>query len=265
MVEPELAFHRLAGREGEGALLVVGASLGTSVEALWGRAAGLLGDWFEVLGWDLPGHGRSAPAAGPFSVAELAAAVRSTTWKIIGERARPASYGGVSLGGAVALELALEPGPFSRIACIAGAAKIGEAGAWHERAALVRRAGTPVMVPGSAQRWFAPGFVERAPATADRLLRSLSEADSDSYALACEALADFDLRDRLPGARLPVLLMPGEHDAVVPPEVAREVADAIPGATLVVATGCGHLPPAEDPAGTAALLTSATTEAPHDR
>ncbi|PZG19668.1 hypothetical protein C1I95_11170 [Micromonospora craterilacus] len=265
MAEPDLAFTRLAGHAGEGPLLVVGPSLGTSVEALWGHAAALLGDRFEVLGWDLPGHGRSKPAAEAFSVAQLAAAVRRTTGKIIGGRGGTALYAGVSFGGAVALELALDPGPFSQVACIASAAKIGEAGAWHERAALVRRAGTSVMLPGSAQRWFAPGFIDRDPATANRLLRSLSEADKDSYALACAALADFDLRDRLPQARVPVLFMPGEHDVVVPPQVAMEAAHSLPGATLVVAAGCGHLPPAEDPAAVAALLTFPTTEATHDR
>ena len=49
MAEPELAFTRLAGEAGRGHLLVVGPSLGTSVEALWGAAARVLGETLEMF------------------------------------------------------------------------------------------------------------------------------------------------------------------------------------------------------------------------
>lgn len=254
MAEPELAFTRLAGEAGRGHLLVVGPSLGTSVEALWGAAARVLGETLEVVGWDLPGHGRSAPTAEPFTVDELATAVRRATNAFIGESGRAVSCAGVSLGGAVALHLALEPGPFAQVACIASAARIGQAAGWLERAALVRRAGTPVMVTGSAERWFAPGFVERDPATANRLLLSLSDADDESYALACEALATFDLGARLGEVAVPLLVVAGEHDAVVAPDLAEATAMAAPGSRFAVMAGCAHLPPAEDPVGTAAVV-----------
>ena len=256
VADPSLTATRLSGSPAAGMLLVVGPSLGTSVEALWEAAAGGLADRFEVVGWDLPGHGRSKPAVQPFTVADLAAAVR----RLGKEQAagRPAVYAGVSLGGAVALALALEPGPYSAVACLAGAAKIGDSAAWHERAALVRRAGTSVMVAGSSERWFAPGFMEQNPGAANRLLLSLSDSDAHSYALACEALATFDVRDRMPEARVPVLVGPGELDVVVGPEMAAgTTAEAAPTATLHVFEGCGHLPPAEDPGAVAAALRTA--------
>jgi len=260
MAEPDLTFTRLAGEAGRGQLLVVGPSLGTSVEALWGAAARLLGETLEVVGWDLPGHGRSAPAVESFTVGELATSVRRATPAFLGERRRLVSYAGVSLGGAVALCLALEPGPFARVACIASAARIGQAAGWLERAALVRRAGTPVMVAGSAERWFAPGFVEQDPATANRLLLSLSDADDESYALACEALAMFDLRPLLGQVAVPLLVVAGEQDAVVPPDLAEATAAAAPGSRFEVMAGCAHLPPAEDPVATAAVVLEITKE-----
>lgn len=263
MAEPTLTVTRLAGPSDAPALLVVGPSLGTSVEELWGAAAGRLADRFEVIGWDLPGHGRSTPTDEPFTVADLAAAVRRITEEVAAGRS--AFHAGVSLGGGVALELALEPGPFSAVACLAGAARFGDPTAWHDRAALVRRAGTPVMVAGSSQRWFAPGFLEREPGVANQLLLSLSETDSGSYALACEALADFDLREGLAPARVPVLVGPGELDVVIDPALAAETtADRIAGSTWHVFTGCGHLPPAEDPAAVAEVL-SATFSSGGDR
>jgi pimeloyl-ACP methyl ester carboxylesterase len=76
-----------------------------------------------------------------------------------------------------------------------------------------------------------------------------------SYAYACEALAAFDLTAHLAGARAPVLVAAAEHDEVVAPASARAAADAVPGAEFRVVTGCSHLPPAEDPAAVAQMLT----------
>ena len=228
----EVVATRLAGEPGVGDLLVVGPSLGTSVEALWAECAALLDD-FEVIGWDLPGHGRSRPASASFTIADLASAVREIP------QGRDAWYAGISVGGAVGLQLALESGPFKAVAALATAPKIGEAQAWRERADLVRRAGTGVMASGSAERWFAPGFTDRRPEVAGALLTSLVDADPGSYALVCDALAEFDLRDH--DAKVRLLMAVGEHDPVVPPA----------GVELA---GCGHLPAAEDPHAVATLL-----------
>ena len=155
----------------------------------------------------------------------------------------------------MAFELGLGPGPFRAVAAVASASRIGEASSWTERADLVRRAGTPVMVAGSSQRWFAPGFLERGGDIAGRLLQTLCDTDDESYALACEALAEFDRREDLDRVTMPFLLGPGEHDGVVPPARAQQDADAIAGSRLQVFAGCGHLPPAESPSAVAQALT----------
>jgi pimeloyl-ACP methyl ester carboxylesterase len=245
---PELRLTRLGGAGNGRALLVVGPSLGTSVAALWGRCAHLLADGFDVIGWDLPGHGASRPAAGPFTVAELARTVRAAAAGLAA--GRPVAYAGVSLGGAAAFDLAAEPGPFGLLVAVASAPRIGEPAGWYERAELVRRAGTPVMVGPSARRWFAPGFTDRDPSTAGALLTSLAEADRWSYAWACEALAGFDRTGSGGAGTVPLHVVAGEHDPVVPPATAVRIA-----ATAVrVLPGCGHLPPAEVPDAMAGLL-----------
>ena len=238
---------RIGGSPRADEVLIVGPSLGTSVEALWSRCATMLP--FEVVGWDLPGHGYSVPTLEAFSVSDLADSVRDLG--LSRACGRNAWYAGVSLGGAVGLELALAPGPFGAVAVVASAPKIGDSTAWRERADLVRGKSTAVMVTGSAQRWFAPGFTEAIPAVASALLTSLAETDRESYALACEALANFDIRGCLGDRQIPLLIAAGQHDPVVPPEQARA---EVPGEFAVV-PGCGHLSPAEDPAAVAGLLT----------
>src|SRR5690606_10908447 len=102
-------------------------------------------------------------------------------------------------------------------ALLATGAKIGEESAWHDRAATVRASGTPSMVTGSAQRWFGPGFMEREPEVAAELLHSLQDADAEGYAQVCEALATFDVRERLGEISAPVLAIAGAEDGPTPP------------------------------------------------
>lgn len=234
-------------------LLVVGPSLGTSVEALWGACAARLGD-VQVVGWDLPGHGRSPASDDAFSIADLADSLVSAT-RCVREQSLRSLYAGVSLGGAVGLHLAVDhPGAFEGLATVCSGAKIGEAARWRARADLVRRAGTPVMVEGSALRWFAPGSIERDPATATALLTALRHADRFSYARCCDAMATYDVRDRLGEVSVPVLAIAGAHDEVTTMAFAEEIAAGTGGRAVEVADAA-HLAPAEQPGAVAALLT----------
>ena len=63
MSVPQLATVEMAPGPMDHPVLVLGPSLGTSVSTLWGATAQRLGEHFRVLGWDLPGHGNSAPAS----------------------------------------------------------------------------------------------------------------------------------------------------------------------------------------------------------
>ena len=249
-----ITLTQLRRPEQPSGLLVVGPSLGTAVAPLWAACVAELPADLAVVGWDLPGHGAGAPHDEPFTVQDLATAVVAATEQVRAAAEGPVAYAGVSLGGAVALALAVDHADvFTGVVSIASGAKIGEADGWHERADLVRRAGTPVMVEGSAKRWFAPGFIEREPARAAELLTSLQHADSASYARCCEALASFDVRDDLDGVSVPVLALAGELDEVAPPSMSELVADRSGGSCDVVADAA-HLPPAEQPKTTARRL-----------
>ncbi len=50
---------------------------------------------------------------------------------------------------------------------------------------------------GAAQRWFSEGFRERQPHVSTALLHALRDTDPKSYAEVCDALAGFDVTDRL--------------------------------------------------------------------
>lgn len=240
-------------------LLLVGPSLGTSTVAVWGQAAALLAEDFNVAGWDLPGHGASPVPPEPFTMAELAEGVAAVLAALLSDGVVPAGqpvyFAGDSLGGAVGIQLGVDyPDTFAGFGIFCSGAKIGEAQAWLERAETVRVQGTPTMVTGSAQRWFAPGFIEREPEVSARLLHSLQDADRFGYARCCEALAGFDLRDRLGEIATPLLAVAGEHDVVTPIDSARLVADGVRHGTAVEIPDTAHMVPAEAPKQTADLL-----------
>ncbi|WP_024285480.1 alpha/beta fold hydrolase [Cellulomonas sp. KRMCY2] len=242
-------------------LVVLGPSLGTAVGPLWSACAALLGPRYRVLGWDLPGHGRSAPVDTAFTVADLAEAVLVVVrpeLDALGPGAR-LLCAGVSLGGAVALQLALADAGVAMVAVVCSGARIGEPADWHARAELVRQAGTPAVLAASVSRWFAPGFLDRDPQTGTALLWSLQEADRFSYARCCEALAGHDLRGELSALAVPLLAVAGSEDAVTPPALAEELAAAVRSGRSAVVPGVAHLAPAEAPDLVAALLRDAFT------
>ena len=243
---------------GDKPLLVVGPSLGTST-LLWSQAGALLGDDVDVVAWDLPGHGISPAAAETFSIAELADAVVELVDSIApGARFH---YAGVSLGGATGLQLGIKHGErLKSLSVQCTGAKIGTPEGWLERAETVRNQGTPVMIEGSAQRWFAPGFMEREPERSSRLLHTLRDADRFSYAFCCEALAGFDVRSELGSIRVPTQAVAGAEDDVAPPSLAKEMVDGITAgggtANAVTLEGVAHLAPFEAPGHVAGLLRS---------
>jgi 3-oxoadipate enol-lactonase len=250
MTVPTLALTAPAG-PADAPLLVLGPSLGTST-ILWDNAVPTLAAHHRVVAWDLPGHGSSPAATEPFTVADLADAVAHAVRSLGADRVL---YAGVSLGGATGLELGLRhPDLVSALAIVASGAQLGSPEAWRERAATVRSQSTSALIIPSAQRWFAPGSVEREPELSGRLLHSLRDADSESYSLCCEALAAYDVRDRLGDIRMPVVALWGEHDAVAPEEKAEEIAAGVVDGRAEMIAGVAHLPPAEAPAATAAAL-----------
>ena len=242
-----------------GPLLLLGNSIGTSATALWAASAAVLGERFHVVAWDLPGHGRNTdPVSDSFSMAELAAGVMAFADRVLTDRGEPGGrlyYAGDSLGGAVGLQALLDaPDRILAAVLLCTGAKIGDADGWWERAARVRASGTAVLINQSVERWFAPGFLEREPQVASQLLESLRAADAEAYALACEALADFDVRSRLGEIAVPVLAVAGAEDFATQANLLAEIANGVQRGTLQVLEGVAHLAPAEAPQEVAKLI-----------
>jgi 3-oxoadipate enol-lactonase/4-carboxymuconolactone decarboxylase len=144
-----------------GPLLALLPSLGTTTAVWSGVVDALHRDQaltdLRILEIDLPGHGESPAATEPFTVHDLATAVLDVIDELGDSEFHLA---GISLGGAVALDLVLgEPTRVQSLTMVCSGARIGSPDGWAERARGVRASGTASLVTGSASRWFAPGFL----------------------------------------------------------------------------------------------------------
>ncbi|MFD5316347.1 4-carboxymuconolactone decarboxylase [Streptomyces sp. NPDC127098] len=256
-----MLHHRLDGPP-DGHPLILGPALGTSL-AVWEPQLPALTRRHRVLRFDLPGHGgQRDQGPAPDSVAGLAELVLALAdaqgWDAF-------RYAGISIGGAIGLQLALDhPQRVTSLALLCSSAHFGPPEPWHARAATVRAEGSGALVPGRREAWFTDGFTDEARAAA--LLADLAAVDPDRHAACCAALADYDLRHRLPEVSAPTLVLAGRDDPATTTAHARELADAIPDASLTELAGAAHLANVERPAAvSAALLAHLSPGDPTDR
>lgn len=221
---------------------------------LWLPQLAELGELRRCVAVDLRGFGASAPTAQASLPMELHA--DDVAALITHLDAAPADVVGLSMGGYVALALwERHPQMVRSLALLDTRAEAdtdqGRA-ARHELARQATLSGRSFLVDRMMGTLLSP----RAGLEARARLRTMMEATP--YETIAAALAGMAARpDRthlLASITVPTLVVVGEEDAVTPPAGARAMADAIPGAELVVLPGVGHLPPLEGPAATTAAL-----------
>jgi 3-oxoadipate enol-lactonase len=243
-----LGFHR-AGRAGA-PWLVLGPSLGTTTR-LWQPQVDRLADRFQVLCFDLRGHGRSAVPPGPYRLDDLG-------WDLVAllDRlgVRRLSYAGVSLGGMIGMWLAAAaPDRVDRLAVLCSSAYLPPAQSWLDRAAQARTAGTATLVGMLLARWFTEEFRVRQPKAVAAVGAMLAGTPNEGYAGCCEAIAAMDLRAALAGITARTLVVAGADDPATPPVHGEEIAAGIREARLIVLPRAAHLANVEQ-AGTVTQL-----------
>jgi 3-oxoadipate enol-lactonase len=234
-------------------VLILGPSLGSDTH-LWDLAAPTLAQRHTLVRFDLPGHGESEVAQEDFSLEDIASTIVAYADSAGIERF---DYAGVSVSGALALELAYRyPDRVKHAAVVCSAAFFGGPAGWAERIELVSSAGTAAVVPSIPERWFAPDFLAKDPGTVEKLLRTIAATDNDSYIRVCRALGDFDARPFLQDITVPILVVSGELDPGAPVEAGAAIVSAVPGSRQVVIAGTSHQAVVEKPLELAQELVS---------
>jgi 3-oxoadipate enol-lactonase/4-carboxymuconolactone decarboxylase len=161
-------YWKLEGAD-ERPVLVLLNSIGTDM-SLWDAAVPHLLAAFRLLRLDTRGHGASDAPDGDYSLAMLADDVVAVMEAADVDRAAVA---GVSLGGMIAMELALcRPARVAALALVCTSATMDRA-AWADRVAKVRAGGTAAIADLAMGRFLSPGFVRAHPEIAESVGRGL--------------------------------------------------------------------------------------------
>ncbi|HEX2902235.1 MAG TPA: alpha/beta fold hydrolase [Jatrophihabitans sp.] len=260
------------------AVLFVHGLLGS--RRTWQALTDQLARTHRVLAPDLFGHGDSAKPAGDYSLSAHAATLRDLLDRL---DIRTVTLVGHSLGGGIAMQFAyLFPDRVARLVLVSSG------GLGREVSLLLRSAtlpGAELVLPVIASRWvrdrvsWLGGLLGRAGIKAGgdtaeswRAFVSLGEADSRRAFLATTRSVIDPLgqtvtaRDHFPLAEpIPVLLVWGSKDRIIPPWHAVIGEQGLPGCRLELFEGAGHFPHLDQPERFARLLSefmAGTTPAP---
>ena len=234
----------------------------------WQQVIEPLAQHHTVIAPDLPGHGGSAPGGGDYSLGALATGLRDLLVALGHERA---TLVGHSLGGGIAMQFAYQfPEITERLVLVSS-------GGLGPEVSLVLRAAA---LPGADLFVAATAGVGRTVgATIGRGLAVVGlrpNADVAEVARGYASLADPDRRaaflaalrsvvdtggqrihagDRLHLTEgMPVLIVWGARDPIIPVHHGERAHEAIPGSRLEVFDAVGHLPQLEAPARFVSVL-----------
>lgn len=261
-VERIVHGHRFAVvDEGNGPPVLLLHGLGDSAD-VWVDAIGPLARHHRVIAPDLLGHGRSECPRTDYSVPAQANGIRDLLTALGVQRV---SVIGHSLGGGLAMQLAYQfPGLVERLLLVApggvtrdvhpalrmlslpgadealallGRPRVRAAASWGWQRAMRRAGNTGAQVPDLSHA-----------------LEQLSEPDRRrAFVRTVRGVVDWQgqlvsvlERQCLP-AGLPVLLVWGSDDPIIPVAHGRQAHGALPGSRLEIFPGAGHFPFRADP------------------
>jgi YbgC/YbaW family acyl-CoA thioester hydrolase len=123
-------------------------------------------------------------------------------------------------------------------------------------AATAREQGAGAIAESMLPKVLGTSTLDGAPVTVERVRAMMAATPVAGIVGALAAMRDRpDSTPLLPDlAGIPTMVMVGDEDVITPPAQARAMADAIPGASLVVVRSAGHLPPLERPVETTDAL-----------
>jgi 3-oxoadipate enol-lactonase len=214
----------------------------------WGDQIEMLQASYDVVAYDLPGHGGSAKPAKGFGFAD---AVATLSKVITDANAGPAHIVGLSVGGMIAQNLALaRPDLIRSLGLVDTISTFPDTvrAALRDRAKLTRSEGMGAILKQTLERWFTEDFAKRRPDVIDRITKTLLADDPEIHAGMWEMIATLDTAPRLPGLDKPALVVVGEHDPTTPVAASRAIAERIPGAVLHIVPNASHMAPLEKPA-----------------
>jgi 3-oxoadipate enol-lactonase len=198
---------------------------------MWDEQAGPLAEHFDLVRFDVRGHGGSTTGSRvELTIDRLARDALAVLDACGVERAHLC---GLSLGAMTAMRIAFAwPDRVSKLVLSNTTPYMPPRETWEARIVQVRGEGVASITEGTLQRWFTADFREREPVKVDRIRQMLLSTAPAAYVACCAAIRDMDQREDIRSIRAPVLSIGGRQDPGTPPATAELIATSIPGARL---------------------------------
>ena len=225
--------------DGEGPHITLIHGVGGALDS-WDCVVSELARDFQLLRYDLRGHGESGRPPGPYALDDfvedfcgLLGALRTPRTNVVG----------FSLGGLIAQAIAVRhPEVVAKLAIVSAVA--GRTA--EERRQVVERAnrltggGAAEHAEEAFERWFTPEYRAAHPEIMRERAQRATAVDPEGYAAAYRVFAESDLADELHGITAPTLVMTGEHDPGSNTRMARLMHDRIAGSRRVILPRLRH-------------------------
>lgn len=242
-------------RSGQGAPLVLLHGVGLD-HTLWDDLVPLLEPDFEVLRYDLLGHGAAPGLTGEARVQDFIAQLDAELDRAGWQRASVLGY---SMGGLIAgAYAAARPQRVERLVLLSTVFQRTPEEARAVTARLTAAATQDVEAAAaiSLQRWFTPEFLATRPQQVAAIGQRLVRNDRASFLAAYRLFAQGDpiLAQAAPDIACPTLAMTGEQDVGSTARMTRGLARALPDGRARVVEGQRHMLPVEAPAVVASAL-----------
>jgi 3-oxoadipate enol-lactonase len=213
----------------------------------WDRQIEALHDRYDVIAYDLPGHGDTPGSIRDWTFDRAAALLADIVRSACAERAQIV---GISVGGMIAQTFALAyPELLHTLVLIGTASAFPDVAreVMLDRAETARREGMAGVLNANTERWFTPETVKGRPDILDRVRKALFARDPQVHAAMWEMIAGLNLTDRLHEISCPTQILVGELDPSCPPAAARVMHEQIAGSRMTVLPDTSHMTILEKP------------------
>ena len=191
---------------------------------------------FNLLRYDIRGHGASSVTPGDYTIERLGADVLALADALRFERF---AFCGLSLGGMIGQWLAANAPDRVTHLVLANTSPKADGPGMEVRRRQVLAGGMESVADVVMRRFVSPERLASASPVVASSRRTLLATDRIGYAGCCAAIRDMDLTDTMSAIRLPVLIISGRHDPSLPWKGHGDrLAGGIPGARV------RHLPTA---------------------
>jgi 3-oxoadipate enol-lactonase len=244
-------YYEVAG-PGDGTPILLSNSLASNL-TMWDlQVEPLEMEGFKVIRYDSRGHGQSDAPSGAYSLEMLA----DDAVGLLDHLGGSAHFCGLSKGGMVGQMLGTRhPSRVKTLTLADTAAFMPAKDVWEQRIATVKEGGMEAVVDGTIDRWFTHPGQQRIPDEVEKVRNMILSTPVDGFIGCGRAIMAMDMRPTNPSIKKPTVVICGEQDTGTTPAQAKEIADAIPGASLELIPHAAHLANIEQPvAFTNALL-----------